>query len=162
MNNSGQAAERRDGRIVLYGLIGFFLTFMTVDAVMVTLAVRSQTGVVTDHAYEKGLAYNDTIAAAQAAKESGWQGAVTYERGQLEFQLQDDHKIGITGAMVQASLTRPVHDGEDRTFDLQQAEQSGIYRAQMDPILAPGLWVADITVTTPHKIYHHTQQIVVP
>ncbi len=63
---------RVTGRMVLLTFIGFFVVVASVNAVMVTSAVRTFSGVETENAYKAGLAFNESIAAAGAQDALGW------------------------------------------------------------------------------------------
>jgi nitrogen fixation protein FixH len=161
MSNNEHATKRHHGRIVLYGLIGFFLTFMTVDAVMVTLAVRSQTGVVTDHAFEKGLAYNDTIAAARDQEKLGWRGTFSNNQGKVVFHLEDKQGVPLSGAKIRMKIWRPVHDGEDKEDNLVEIKP-GQYEAWYKRPFSPGLWQVDIHAVKDDQNFRFSEQFMVP
>ena len=54
----------------------FFATIAICDAVFVGLALSTHRGLVTEHAYQKGLEYNHTIAAAEQQDGLNWQGRI--------------------------------------------------------------------------------------
>jgi nitrogen fixation protein FixH len=140
--------ERRHGRIVLMCLIGFFATFMVVDAVMVTIAIRTQPGVVTHQAYERGLAYNTAIAAANAQTERGWNGDITLDGNILRFTLRDRDGTPLSNAHVSGRLIRPVVDGMDQDL-LFTDIGNGIYQTNL-VAPAPGQWNVMI-----NALYNH-------
>lgn len=72
------ALTKRDKLIPWYFVL-FFVVIGAVNAVMVTLAVRTHTGTVTDHPYEKGLAYNKVVDAANAQEKLGWKSDIRFE-----------------------------------------------------------------------------------
>ena len=57
---------RVTGRMVLFSFIGFFAVVASVNAFMITSAVRTFSGVETENAYKAGLAFNESLAAAGA------------------------------------------------------------------------------------------------
>ncbi len=61
-------ASRRAGRKVAAIIVSFFMVFIIVDTLFVTLALHTHRGVVAENAYEQGLHYNDIIKAARDAK----------------------------------------------------------------------------------------------
>ena len=61
------AESQRAVRKVALIMGAFFVVFIVVDALFVTLALRTYRGVVVENAYEKGLHYNDVIHAARDA-----------------------------------------------------------------------------------------------
>lgn len=61
-----QAEEsRKFGRVVLFSVLAFFMTFICVNAFFAYKAVTTYTGVVVENAYEKGLHFNKIIAEAK-------------------------------------------------------------------------------------------------
>lgn len=155
--------QRHDGRVVLWWVLGFFLTFMVVDAVMVTVAVTTQTGTVTDQPYEKGLAYNKTISAAREQEKLGWRATFSYDAklGAVQVRLVDRVGAMIDGAQVSAQILRRVHDGDDRALSLVE-KGTGVYMAVLDTPLARGVWMAEFHVTKDSKDYQFTEQFMVP
>ena len=107
----------------------FFLIVSMVDTIMVTLAVRTQTGVVTEDAYKKGLAYNGLLQEAEAQSRSGVHQKAAYKDGQISWLLMNKDGHPISHAKVKASLFRTVSAGAD--FTVQMTETSaGVYRAK--------------------------------
>ncbi|MEQ1705902.1 MAG: FixH family protein, partial [Rickettsiales bacterium] len=76
------------GKRVWWYFVAFFGFIAAVNAVMVTLAIRTHSGVVTEHPYEKGLAYNQVVEAEKNQQKLGWNGDVKYENGNLYFSLR--------------------------------------------------------------------------
>ena len=70
--------------------VAFFATFIIVDAIFVTVALDTNTGVVTEHAYEQGLHYDAMLDKVRAQEALGWQGTIDYAGGGVIFSLQDD------------------------------------------------------------------------
>ena len=91
-------ASKVHGRRVLFYFIAFFAIFMAVDAYMAALALKTNTGVVTQQPYEEGLAYNRTLEEAQKQADLGWHGTIDYKRGQLTFALNDASGRPLSGA----------------------------------------------------------------
>jgi nitrogen fixation protein FixH len=60
------------GWTVLAIFVGFFVTIFIVDGVMAFKAIRTFSGEVNPHPYERGLAYNKEIAAARAQAAREW------------------------------------------------------------------------------------------
>lgn len=145
---------RRDKWIPWY-FVAFFSVLALVDGVMVTLAVRTQTGVVTDHPYEKGLAYNRVLDAANAQKSLGWKGAVSYEGGALRFRLTDKNGALLKPQAITAQIKRPTQASMDFTVTL--VDGSARFRFPQ-----PGLWDVHIFATIGDIPYQQTQRMVIP
>lgn len=126
--------KRIDGRHVLAILIGFFLVVATVNGIMVWMAESSFPGLVTANPYEKGLDYNDRLAARQAQAKLGWQvdvglnGADMAHR--LEARFRDAAGAPLTGMNVRARLIRPVVAGSDFEVALKELD-AGLYSASV-------------------------------
>lgn len=63
--------SKRDGRLFLLVIIGFFLVVASVDAFFIYKALSTHSGVVAENAYEIGLNYNDVIAEAKKKNNHG-------------------------------------------------------------------------------------------
>ncbi|MCK6419179.1 MAG: FixH family protein [Alphaproteobacteria bacterium] len=125
-------------RWIPYSFVAFFALIALLDGYFVYLAVRTNTGVITDHAYEKGLDYNQTLAAAENQARMGIKDTPDYRQGMLTWQLRDGQDRAVTKAQVHAKIIRPTQDGHD--FLLSLAHQgNGVYAAPLTPPL-PGAW----------------------
>lgn len=146
--------SRRDRMIPWYFVI-FFMVLAIVDGVMATLAVRTQTGLVTDHPYEKGLAYNRTISAADKQRALGWKGDVHYANGKLFFILQDAKGNTLKPQHISATIMRPTQAKLDFSLELQTGGTSVTFPQ-------PGLWEVEVNAQVDGTNYQQSQRIVVP
>lgn len=156
-----RTGPRKSDRFIPWYFVGFFALLFMFDGVFVYLATSTHTGVVTEQAYQKGIDYNETIAAADARDALGWQSEITYSTdGQLNFSVQDAADGIISGAKVVAEMTRPTHNGVDFDQPLQETAP-GVYQA---PIKFPldGVWDVRIYVTWQQKQFQTAQRIIVP
>ena len=144
MTARASSAKGIEGRHVLWGLIGFFGVMFIVNAIFVYLALATFSGGDTSDPYRKGLHYNDTLKAQERQTERGWQTEVEYDdkTRQLRLSFLDKTAAPITGLRIDAKLSRPATDREDRQIDLAEVSQ-GVYAATVD--LAPGLWVISVS-----------------
>jgi nitrogen fixation protein FixH len=144
MTARASSAKGIEGRHVLWGLIGFFGVMFIVNAIFVYLALATFSGGDTSNPYRKGLHYNDTLKAQERQTERGWQTEVEYDdkTRQLRLSFLDKTAAPITGLRIDAKLSRPATDREDRRIDLAEVSQ-GVYAATVD--LAPGLWVISVS-----------------
>ncbi len=88
--------------------VGAMLVVIAVNAVVVTYALKSFSGLAVDKPYERGVRYNDVLAAQKGQDALGWRVSVNVEAGQLVLRIQDRDgqpldRVGITGR-----LERPV------------------------------------------------------
>ena len=146
-------------RFIPWYFVGAFVLLFIINGIMVYTAVSTGTGVVTDKAYERGLAYNDFLAAQEAQQQRGWQGEVRYEAGQLVFNLKDKDGTALTGATVKAQIIRPVQAGMDFNLELTEAEPGRYVAAASFP--QPGLWTGYIDAQWQGQPYRQAQDLVI-
>ncbi len=137
--------QKRDGRIVLAWVFGFFATFIAVDVYMVTVAVTTQTGMVIDRPYERGLAYNQEIDAVARQQELGWRSGLRLDGTDVIFTLHDVAGHAIDGAVGTVTFFRHSHDGADFTLDLK-GNGNGQYRADFSMYAISGRWQVRVSI----------------
>lgn len=149
--------QRRLGRRVLWYLIGGFGIVIAANAALVVFALSSWTGLETTHAYDRGLHYNDVLAAAEAQAARGWTSKLRYEGGRLTVQLNDRDGNGIAGQRVAATFKRPTQEGYDQTVALR-AEGGGRYGADVAlPML--GNWDVHVRAEGQGRAWFATERI---
>ena len=150
-------------RWIPFAFIGFFGVVLAANAAMIWLAFATWTGLKTESAYQKGLAYNDRLAEARAQAALGWQVDVAFaERapGRLEIavDLADRYGNPLERALVDATLLRPTHEGHDRTAVLKRT-LGGHYEALVELPLA-GQWDVDLRVESAGEVWRGTRRVV--
>jgi len=138
----------------------FFAVIFAVNAVFVTVAIKTQPGTVVDHAYERGLHYNATLAGHAAQEALGWDAAIVLRADNiLQVSLRDETGAPLDGAEIIAKVQRPVQDGYDFDVTLLPAG-TGRYSA---PFNAPlfGQWQVRIFATWQDKQYQNSQIVIV-
>lgn len=150
--------QTRDRHIPFY-FIAFFVALAIVDGTMVTIAIRTHTGLVTDHPYERGLAYNQVVQAASLQDEQAWKGTIVFkqiaqQKGVLMFRLNDKSGKVLMLDSVYAEFIRPTQQGMDFSVIME-----GIDSAVTLP--AKGVW--DIRIHASHQgiEYQQSKRIVV-
>ncbi|WP_262690368.1 FixH family protein [Kordiimonas aestuarii] len=134
-----ETGMRESDRLIPWYIVAFFVVVAILDGIFVYIATSTHTGVITEQAYDKGLAYNDTVAAAEAQHALGWRGEIILrDRRELCFILRDKDGTLLKGAAVKAVFTRPTQDGMDFGVELLEGAD-GAYRAAID-LPALGLW----------------------
>jgi nitrogen fixation protein FixH len=157
------AREARSARTVFLALGLFSLTVLLANGIMIGLAFSTFSGVSTDNAYQKGLAYNRVIRAAHEQARLGWTGAAEFapkglQTGRLEFRLHDGDGQPIDSAEVEVRLVRATHAGEDFHAFLV-ARGNGIYVQKLEfPLL--GLWDAYFVARTEDKVFRLRERLV--
>jgi nitrogen fixation protein FixH len=101
-----------------------FLLVVAVNAIMITFAVRSFTGLTTTEPYTKGLRFNDQIREAELYERLGWHVAARFQpasarTGTIEIRLVDRAGAPIADARVKAEFSRPVEKDRDFTLALK-------------------------------------------
>ncbi len=135
-----------------WAFVGFFVVVLGANGIMVFFAFDSWTGLATEDAYTKGLAYNEQIADARDQQSLGWKTELNFapngtQRGRLELNLKDRHGTPIEGASVMAAFVRPTHAGHDIELVLEPAGV-GRYAAEIALPLA-GQW--DVRLRAEHE-----------
>lgn len=131
---------RVTGRMVLLTFIGFFAVVASVNAVMVTSAVRTFSGVETENAYKAGLAFNESIAAAGAQDALGWRVEIARRTpDSTDFTVTVRDKLGrpVTGASLEATLQHPNDRRRDRSLTVVSLG-GGVFQAKATP--EAGVW----------------------
>lgn len=142
------------GKQVLFYFVAFFGFIAAVNAVMVTVAIRTHSGVVTQHPYEKGLAYNKVVEAEQKQQELGWTGKIDYKDGMLIFTLKDRSNNAITPEKITANITRPTQSAVDFSLELNNTQTPVNFSAK-------GLWQVRVDAVYQGLHYQRIERIVV-
>jgi nitrogen fixation protein FixH len=121
------------GKHVLLAMLGLFGTVIAVNAVFVTLAISTFTGVTTANPFKEGLAYNQVLAARDAQRDLGWQGEVSFGAAgagsdRIAVALKDAAGRPLSGLALAGSLRRPTHADIDQTLTWQEVAP-GAYEA---------------------------------
>lgn len=146
---------RRD-RLIPWYFVLFFVVIALVDGVMVTLAVRTHTGTVIDHPYERGLAYNQVVAAESAQRARGWKSEVKFAEGKLQVRLQDAQGNPLKAQDMRVRFFRPSQQGMDFDVMLSGAESTAV------TMPARGLWEARVFATIDGEPFQQAHRLVIP
>lgn len=153
------SVPRPYGRVVLAWIIGFFMTFIVVDIIMVTMAVTTQTGLVTDKPYEKGLAYNDAIAAARAQESYGWRGEVRLDQQELVFVLRDENGGLVIPDTATVMMKRPTQQKMDQSVAMRVGDDGTARGVITD--LSAGQWQVELKAQVGDRSYLYKETVVV-
>jgi len=150
---------RKSDKYIPWIIVGFFAVLFAWDGYFVYLATSTHTGVVEDNTYNRGLNYNETVAAAEAQQALGWESSVKYdETGLLTVAVKDAEGEALTGATIKAYFFRPTQAGHDFLADLNEAE-AGTYNLVRKPSV--GQWEVRIFVAWKQQRYQTTTRILV-
>ena len=150
------------GRWIPWVFVGLFLLVLAVNGTMIAIAISTFTGLETTQAYEKGLAYNNRLAAVAEQERLGWNAALGVtsageQRVSLTFDLTDQLGSPITSADVKAVLLRPVQEGHDMTVRLDD-QGHGHYAAEV-ALPLPGQWDIQLNANAREKTYKLAKRI---
>lgn len=148
----------KDRLIPWYFVMAFAVVFI-VNGIFIYYATRTHTGVVTDHAYEKGLDYDTIKAEAAQQRALGWSSLIELQYSVLHFTLFDKQSQPIEGAIVKAYITRPTQASMDRTYSLTH-QGDGMYRAVVE-FPAKGQWDITVAATWKQKHYQTGKRVVI-
>lgn len=152
MPDTAQKQTKKDKWIPWYFVI-FFVVLAILDGIFVTIALSTHTGVVTENAYQKGLEYNQTLAASKQQEKLGWHGTATFAQPSLSFSLKDANGRAIQGAIVTAYISRATQGGHDFQAVLADGGDGTYSRNITFPL--KGQW--DITIAVIWKQQQHQQ-----
>jgi nitrogen fixation protein FixH len=137
---------RLSGRMVLATLVGFFLVVAGMNAVMMTVAIRTMPGVDVKSAYETSQRFNGEIARMQEQAARGWTAEARLRRSGADavvnLSLRDRAGAPVTGLSVAARLEHPATRREDREAVLAEP-MAGTYSASF-PAIHGGGWTLAI------------------
>lgn len=151
-------AERARGRFVPWVIAGFFLSFVLLLSSFVWIAFAHRPSLVTENAYQKGLAYNQSLEVDAAQKALGWRAKLEMMDGYtLRLVLSDKSGRPVAGAKVKAWFVRPSQASMDQSVMMTE-KGGGVYEAAM-PSPAPGLWEARITAERGGKQFQAARSV---
>jgi len=170
---ASSAAPRADapaGRLYPWIFVAAMGLVVLVNAGMIWFAVASFSGLATEDPYDKGLAYNRTLAAAEAQAALGWQVDVEAAAGPaatgpagaapsvtLAAAFRDRAGRVLDGLAVRAFLVRPTSAGHDRAVALAAAGE-GRYRTTAALPLR-GEWLLTVVATKDKQTWQGTRHI---
>lgn len=148
-----QTTPFRD-RIIPWYFVIFFVFLAIINGIMVTLAFDSFSGLVTEHPYEKGIAYNKVVEAAKKQAALGWHGRVSYENNAITYTLTDATKKPMVTKKATAYFSRPTQAGMDFSVPLTGETTAVTFPAQ-------GLWEVRVVAETDEHSFQHSERIIV-
>ncbi len=127
---------RITGVHVLIGFVLFFGLIIAVNIVFISMANRSFPGETVQHAYDKGVRYNETLAAREQAQKLGWNITYSFARGRDgldRFTVQIADENGPVDALkIEVALAFSGHPEWDETLVLENIS-AGKYQSALGP-----------------------------
>lgn len=155
-----EKGPRPSDKYIPWYFVAFFVVLAILDGIFVYLATTSHTGVVEENHYERGLAYNDRVAAIEAQEALGWTTGITFmDEGRVLFEASDEAGAPIEDASVEAQFVRPTQDGSDFMLSLGEI-QPGLYGAEAKALHA-GQWEIRVFVEWKQQQYQTSKRVVV-
>ena len=140
---SGTGQPPRWSKLIPWMFVGGFAIVIAVNGALIYFASSSFSGLETDHAYEIGLHYNQSLEAAAAQEKLGWRGEISLSdpvdgKRALTVLFADKLERPIDGLKVEAHLLRPSNAGMDVNLTLD-GKGNGRYVSDV-ALPAPGNW----------------------
>jgi nitrogen fixation protein FixH len=149
-------------RWIPHAFVAFFGVVLLANGAMIWFAFATWTGLETEGAYQKGLAYNRVLDQARAQAALGWQVDLEFaqaagRRVAVRLALADRHGDLIEDAVASATFVRPVHEGVDQVAAIPH-RYGGRYEAQLELPLA-GQWDVQLTVASGSEVWRESRRI---
>jgi len=146
-----------------------FIPVIAVNVLLVRLALSSNTGLVTDHAFDTGQSYNSVIAAGARQAELGWQSKVAIlpvpqaeapHRISVNVAMTDADGKPLTGLTLSGRIVSPVDPQPDAPVTLVETG-GGQYREAVT-LPRAGQWELQLLATGSAGQYAIVQRLAAP
>lgn len=159
MKPSRYSGPRPSDKWIPWYFVAFFIVLAAVDGVFVKLALSTHRGVVTEEAYQKGIAYNETIAEADAQAALGWQMTMRMNDTTLYATLHDADGKAMNDASLKVKATFVPEEGYDFEQRLEPAGH-GEYKAALK-MTAAGPWDLRVQASEGGKHFQKHQRFTI-
>jgi len=146
-----------------------FVPVIAVNVLLIRLALNSNTGLVTDRAFDTGQSYNAVIAAGDQQAALGWEAAIDIQpaprpeaphRIALTVTLNDAAGKPLTGLTVSGRVVSPVDPQPDS--DAALVENAGGRYRQAFVLPRAGQWELQLVATDGTARYAIQQRLTAP
>lgn len=156
---------RKPGWWYPYIFVGGFMVVLLVNGVMAWFATSTFSGISTERPYEKGLAYNKTLAEARRQEDLHWNVDLQVEPAanhgaHVAVSYRDAAGKPVDGMQVKARFVRPTAKGHDRDVPLA-AVGPGAY-ATLQELPMAGIWDLELVASGSDLPYTLNRRIIVP
>ena len=147
------------GRYIPWLFVAGFLLVIAVNGTMIWFAVGSFSGLYTTKPRDRGLHYNDVIAAQQERDALGWRIGTSWqaEAHRLELEVYDRDGRPLADATVRVELVRPAEKRQPLRVALVAVEP-GRHAGRVD-LPAHGNWDLDIVVERDGRRFAQTKRM---
>ena len=136
----GESGTRLTGRHVLGTFLTFLAAIFAMNGALIYCAVTTNSGLVANEPYRRGLRYNERIAADERQAQLGWTDKLDVTReGGVALVLTDSAGSPVSGLRIETVLGRPATSRQDIRLSLREVAP-GRYEAQT-VALAAGTWL---------------------
>lgn len=152
------SARPLNPRTVPLLFVAAFALVIAVNGTMMWLAISSFSGLYSGHARERGLHYNDIVAAQADRDALGWkvENAWRPQSGRLEITVARADGAPLAGARVRVDLVRPAERRPPIAVDVANLGD-GHFAGQVD-LPERGNWDLDIVVEAEGRRYAVTRR----
>ncbi|MBS7790027.1 FixH family protein [Roseococcus sp. SDR] len=130
-----QAHDPNRGRWIPWVFVGGMAVVVAVNAVLITQAIGTFTGVTVGQSYDRGRTYNHVLAEAARQDALGWTLNTRLEGGRLTVNARENSGASVRG-VLEGHMLRPL-DGE--RVALPDTAGTGRFTIEL-PELRAGLW----------------------
>lgn len=161
-NPGRQQPARRSSRLIPWLFVAGFGVTIAVNGALVYFAQSTFSGLETEHSYERGLDYNQTLEAAAAQEKLGWRAEIGLSperngRREISVSFADSRNYPLDGLTVEAHLVRPSTAGMDQVAALT-ALGNGRYAADVT-LPAPGQWDVRIVARDQYNSWQRSERL---
>ncbi|MBF0294755.1 MAG: FixH family protein [Magnetococcales bacterium] len=150
-------------------IVLFFVVVVGVNLLFIWVGRSTWTGVVTEQAYDKGVAFNRVLDAQKGQDALGWRVALNSAglrvgaAGRLIVDVRDREGKPLSDARIEGELIRPVTQGMDRAFLMSAVGEGGGggYQAELTVPLH-GWWEVRLRIEANGSQYRYVQRIRLP
>ena len=156
------AMATKGSRWIPCAFVAFFGVVLLANGAMIWIAFVTWTGLETESAYQKGLAYNRVLDQAEAQASLGWQVHLEFAQADgralaVKLALADRHGDLIEDASISTTFFRPTHEGHDQVAAIPH-RYGGAYEARVELPLA-GQWDVHLTVEHAGEVWRATRRV---
>lgn len=142
---------------VFAAFVAFFGVIVIVNSIFITMALSTNSGLVTEDPYRKGLAYNEKLEKARSQPDINT--VMRFENNVLQWSLTDQSGQAINVANVSAKFIRPIKDGDDFNAELHH-DGNGIYSIK-PAFPVKGSWKVILSAKWDNQTYQTSKPLIV-
>jgi nitrogen fixation protein FixH len=128
------------GRQMLYVMLAFFGTVITVNMTMAVLAQTSWTGLVVENTYVASQEFNRKAEEGREQAALGWTGTLTIAGGAVQYILTDASGASVAPRSVTAIFRHPAYEQQDRVISLSRMA-NGTFESK--ETVRNGVWIVE-------------------